>query len=330
MGPVGQDYDVLLAGDRVAALWKRSIRTVPPLQFSTWACRPVQTNRRKAWRRLSGLLALERTAKVIIISGQSEKENALRAVGAGAYDFFCKPIETRGTEASSSTLLLCRKPGEGIPRNATKHRGAEVVRRHVSARARRCRRCSPRFAKWRTSQRPGAFAWGERDREGDGGGGDSSAQLRKDGPFVAINCNAIPENLLESELFGHEKGSFTGAHMQRKGLIESAAKGTLFLDEIGDLPLPDPGEAPPVSSGAKLSYASVAARKFSADVRVIAATNADLKEAMSERKVSRGPLLSPGRRGASRCRLFASAETTSACWHGNFSINLPRKTAGRT
>lgn len=58
---------------------------------------------------------------------------------------------------------------------------------------------------------------------------------RKDGPFVAINCNAISENLLESELFGHEKGSFTGAHMQRKGLIENAAGGTLFLDEIGEL-----------------------------------------------------------------------------------------------
>src|SRR5438105_13257009 len=61
---------------------------------------------------------------------------------------------------------------------------------------------------------------------------------RKDGPFIAINCNAIPENLLESELFGHEKGAFTGAHMQRKGLIETAGGGSLFLDEIGELPPP--------------------------------------------------------------------------------------------
>src|SRR6185312_9137998 len=60
---------------------------------------------------------------------------------------------------------------------------------------------------------------------------------RKDGPFVAINCGAIPETLLESELFGHEKGAFTGAHVQRKGRIESANLGTLFLDEIGEIPL---------------------------------------------------------------------------------------------
>jgi transcriptional regulator with PAS, ATPase and Fis domain len=60
---------------------------------------------------------------------------------------------------------------------------------------------------------------------------------RKDGPFVAINCSAIPETLLESELFGHEKGSFTGAHVQRKGRVEMASGGTLFLDEIGEMPL---------------------------------------------------------------------------------------------
>src|SRR5947207_5353288 len=80
---------------------------------------------------------------------------------------------------------------------------------------------------------------------GESGKGKEMAALaihrrsaRKSGPFVAINCGAIPENLLESELFGHEKGSFTGAHVQRQGRIETAAGGTLFLDEIGELPLP--------------------------------------------------------------------------------------------
>jgi two-component system NtrC family response regulator len=101
------------------------------------------------------------------------------------------------------------------------------------------------------------------------------------GPFVAINCNSIPENLLESELFGHEKGAFTGAHMQRKGHIESAAGGTLFLDEIGELP-------PAVQ--VKLlrflqdkRFQRVGGRQeLVSDARVITATNIDLQEAVSQ------------------------------------------------
>ena len=106
---------------------------------------------------------------------------------------------------------------------------------------------------------------------------------RKDGPFVAVNCNAIPENLIESELFGHEKGAFTGAHMQRKGLVETASGGTLFLDEIGDLP-------PTIQ--VKLlrflqdqSFQRVGGRQdLRADTRIVAATNADLKEGMKNGK----------------------------------------------
>jgi two-component system NtrC family response regulator len=97
------------------------------------------------------------------------------------------------------------------------------------------------------------------------------------GPFVAINCNAIPENLLESELFGHEKGSFTGAHTQRKGHIETAAGGTLFLDEIGEMP---------ASVQVKLlrflqekSFQRVGGRQeIQSDARVVAATNRNLQE----------------------------------------------------
>ena len=118
---------------------------------------------------------------------------------------------------------------------------------------------------------------------------------QKNGPFIAINCNAIPENLLESELFGHEKGAFTGAHTQRKGHIESAAGGTLFLDEIGELP---------ASVQVKLlrflqekRFQRVGGRQeIQSDARVIAATNMNLQESGREREVSRGPLLSAGRR----------------------------------
>ena len=102
---------------------------------------------------------------------------------------------------------------------------------------------------------------------------------RQAGPFVSINCGAIPENLLESELFGHEKGSFTGAHMQRKGRIESAEGGVLFLDEIGELPL---------SLQVKLLHVLQEQRivrvggreEIAVNARVIAATNRDLSQAI--------------------------------------------------
>src|SRR5262249_35193166 len=99
---------------------------------------------------------------------------------------------------------------------------------------------------------------------------------RKNGPFVAINCGAIPETLLESELFGHEKGAFTGAHVQRKGKLEVASGGTLFLDEIGELP---------VLLQVKLlrflqerTIERIGGRELiPLDLRIIAATNRDLK-----------------------------------------------------
>ena len=106
---------------------------------------------------------------------------------------------------------------------------------------------------------------------------------RENGPFIAINCGAIPENLLESELFGHEKGAFTGAHARRQGRIEMANRGTLFLDEIGELPL---------SLQVKLlrflqehAIERVGGRQeIEVNVRVIAATNTDLQRAMKEER----------------------------------------------
>lgn len=123
---------------------------------------------------------------------------------------------------------------------------------------------------------------------GESGTGKEMAALaihrrgpRKDGPFIPINCNAIPENLLESELFGHEKGSFTGATMQRVGLVETAKAGTLFLDEIGELP--------PSIQVKLLRYLQeqrfqrVGGRQeLTSDARIIAATNVDLKAGINQ------------------------------------------------
>jgi two-component system NtrC family response regulator len=104
---------------------------------------------------------------------------------------------------------------------------------------------------------------------------------RKNGPFVAINCSAIPETLLESELFGHEKGAFTGAHVQRPGRIETAANGTLFLDEIGELP------ALLQVKLLRFLQEQIVERvggrtKLHIDARIIAATNSDLDKGIKE------------------------------------------------
>jgi two-component system NtrC family response regulator len=102
---------------------------------------------------------------------------------------------------------------------------------------------------------------------------------RKDGPFVAINCGAIPETLLESELFGHEKGAFTGAHAQRKGRFESADKGTLFLDEIGEIPAPL--QVKLLRFLQERCIERVGGRQsIPVDARVVTATNADLRKGM--------------------------------------------------
>jgi two-component system NtrC family response regulator len=103
---------------------------------------------------------------------------------------------------------------------------------------------------------------------------------RKDGPFVAINCSAIPESLIESELFGHEKGAFTGAHMQRKGRIESANGGTLFLDEVGEIPLLLQVKLLRFLQEQRIERVG-GRQEIQVDVRVIAATNADLKAGMA-------------------------------------------------
>jgi two-component system NtrC family response regulator len=106
---------------------------------------------------------------------------------------------------------------------------------------------------------------------------------RKDGPFVAINCNAIPENLLESELFGHEKGAFTGAHIQRKGLLETASGGTLFLDEIGELPPAIQVKLLRFLQEQRLQRVG-GRQEIQVDTRLVTATNADLKELIQNGK----------------------------------------------
>jgi two-component system, NtrC family, response regulator len=277
---LGPDYEVLLAGERSEAL-KTFHSHRPAVTILDLGLPPRPNEPDEGLAALSGLLAMDGTAKVIIISGQGDKENALRAVGAGAYDFLCKPIEIEELK-----LLLRRcfylANLEKEYRDMQRSSGAETFEGMIGT-STQMQDVFAAIRKVATTSAP-VLLLGE-----SGTGKEMAAEaihrrsLRKDGPFIAINCSAIPETLLESELFGHEKGSFTGAHAQRKGLIESAEKGTLFLDEIGDLP--PPLQVKLLRFLQEQTFMRVGGRQeIHCDVRIVAATHADLKQAITNGK----------------------------------------------
>ena len=274
------DFDLITAGDRAEAI--ESFRRERPLTTLLDLGLPPQPNDPdEGLAALGELLSIDPAAKIIVISGQGEKKNALEAVAAGAYDFLCKPVEMEELQfLLRRSIYLANLEREYLQlRQQTRSEGFEQM---IGG--------SP--------QMQGVFAYIRKVAGtnapvlllGESGTGKELAALaihqrspRKDKSFVAINCNGIPENLLESELFGHEKGSFTGAHAQRKGLIENAADGTLFLDEIGELP--PPIQVKLLRFLQEQRFQRVGGRQeIQIDTRVIAATNADLKQVISEGK----------------------------------------------
>ena len=230
---------------------------------------------------LSDILAIDNTAKVIIISGQSEKQNAIEAVGAGAYDFLCKPVEME------ELRLLLRRCIHVTDLEKEYHKLQQSQRADVFE---DMLGTSPQMQAVFAFIRKVAATNAPVLLLGESGTGKEMAaaaihrrSTRKEGPFVAINCNAIPENLLESELFGHEKGAFTGAHVQRKGLLETASGGTLFLDEIGELPPAIQVKLLRFLQEQRLQRVG-GRQEIQVDTRLVAATNADLKKLINNGK----------------------------------------------
>ncbi|MCK7510378.1 MAG: sigma 54-interacting transcriptional regulator [Desulfobacterales bacterium] len=127
--------------------------------------------------------------------------------------------------------------------------------------------------------------------------------LRSEGPFLAVNCGAFTEELLANELFGHERGAFTGALTMKRGLIETASGGTLFLDEITEMSAHNAGEAPQGDSGKGSSSGSAEHAPLKIDVRFIAATNRNIQDTIREGVLPAGPLLQAERGDAARPRL---------------------------
>lgn len=271
---LASEYEVFVAGNRLEALALVK-KHAPKVITLDLGLPPDETGCEEGFRCLEEILCRIPTAKVIMITGNDERENALRAVQNGAYDYYSKPfnlselkvilkrafhlaaIEKENSRLQSSIDQQCLSPGGII---GTSPRMLEV------------------FSSIRkvASSEVAVLITGE-----SGTGKELVAKAihelspRKSKDFIAINCGAIPENLLESELFGYEKGAYSGANARVQGKVEYANKGTLFLDEIGELPL---------NLQVKLlrflqekTIQRVGGREdIAVDARIIAATNRDI------------------------------------------------------
>jgi two-component system nitrogen regulation response regulator NtrX len=222
---------------------------------------------------LQKLQHLKDVMPIVVITGNAEIQNAVEATRLGAFDFIEKPVSSERMLVSVRNAVDTRRLKT---ENKTYRRDAEKKYQIVGD--------SPTLAVVRSAIQKAAptnatvLIWGE-----SGVGKELVARaihresLRRDGAFVQVNCAAIPDELIESELFGHEKGSFTGATDRQIGKFEQADKGTIFLDEIGDMSLKTQAKVLRVLQEQELERLG-SNRVIKVDVRVIAATNKNLEE----------------------------------------------------
>lgn len=228
-----EDYEVIIAGDRGEAI-SALRRHEPAVVLLDLGLPPDAENASEGLAALEEILALAPATKVIVVTGNDERANAVKAIAKGAYDFYQKPVDPEVL-----SLLVARAyylyELEQENRKLLQQTSASPIEGIIAT--------SPQMMKvCRTIEKVAPTGATTLLLGESGTGKEVIARAlhklsdRGDKPFVAINCGAIPETLLESELFGYEKGAFTGAAKQTKGKIEYADGGTLFLDEIGDIP----------------------------------------------------------------------------------------------
>ncbi len=226
-------YDVQIAGDRESAL-AQIRRFEPAVVILDLGLPPDENGASEGLATLEQIMMLAPGTKVIVVTGNQDMGNAVKAIGIGAYDFYQKPFESEMLSLIVGRALRLHKLEQENLRLRTKQddvatQGIITSDPQMQKMCRTVERVAPSDAT--------VLVTGE-----SGTGKELFAKAlhqlsnRAENRFVAINCAAIPENLLESELFGYEKGAFTGASKQTIGRIEYANGGTLFLDEIGDLP----------------------------------------------------------------------------------------------
>ncbi|MBX7487942.1 PEP-CTERM-box response regulator transcription factor [Qipengyuania sp. GH25] len=232
-----EDFDVVIVGTREAAI--DALRTEEPAVVTLdLGLPPDPDGTSEGFAVLEAIMALKPDTKVIVASGHGARESALRAVDRGAYDFYQKPvdIDTLGLIVQRAYRLYQletenRRLAQQVGEDRTVLGAMVTAAPEMAKVARTIERVAPTNV---SVMLLGASGTGKELLAR----GVHDCSERRCGAFVAINCAAIPETLLESELFGHEKGAFTGAVKTTEGKIELAHGGTLFLDEVGDIPLP--------------------------------------------------------------------------------------------
>ena len=275
---LASDYQLLEASDRSTAL--AHIRHgMPRLILLDLGLPPDTDGASEGLAILREALRLNPITKVIVVTGNSDRAKAVAAIESGAYDFIEKPVQLDVLKIllqRAAYLSNLEQDNRALqePSDQTEFEGLVGNSARIQDVFRMIRRVGP-------SDVPVLIT-------GDSGTGKELVaraihrqSARKGAAFVAINCGAIPETLLESELFGYEKGAFTGATQQRKGRIESAQGGTLFLDEIGDIPLGLQVKLLRFLQEHEIQRLG-AKETIAVDARILAATNIDLQKAIRE------------------------------------------------
>jgi len=271
---LAKEYEVFGAGNRLEAL-SLIKKHAPKAITLDLGLPPEETGCEEGFRCLVEVLRWAPATKVIVITGHEERRNALRAVQSGAYDYYCKPFDL-----AELKVILKRAVHLSSIENENSRLQSGIGQHSLSPGG--IIGTSPRMLEVFSSIRKVASSEVAVLVTGESGTGKElvakaihELSPRRSKDFIAINCGAIPENLLESELFGYEKGAFSGANARVQGKVEYANKGTLFLDEIGELPL---------NLQVKLlrflqekTIQRVGGREdIAVDARIIAATNRDI------------------------------------------------------
>jgi two-component system, NtrC family, response regulator len=272
-------YEVVIAGDRAAAI--EALRAEEPAVVTLdLGLPPDPDGTTEGFATLAEILALKPDTKVIVASGHDARESALEAIARGAWDFYAKPVDIDTLGLIVARAFHVHAIEAENARLAAAGQGETVLGGIVTAdpAMQKVARTVERVAQTDVSLLVlGASGTGKELVAR----GLHAASRRAKAPFVAINCAAIPETLLESELFGHEKGAFTGAVRTVEGKIEQAQGGTLFLDEIGDVPLPLQVKLLRFLQERVVERIG-GRRPIPVDVRIVCATHRDLQAMVAE------------------------------------------------